>query len=240
MHGSLAPSPASASRLLVLALVLRLALRELRGGLRGFGIFLACIALGVAAIAGVSSISRSLTEGLTREGRKILGGDMAFSLIHREANPAERAFLAGRGQVSSIASMRAMAMAGDKGSGLVELKAVDAAYPTVGAAPHGPAAVPAPSFSRRGTAPSAAPSTTALLARLDLKVGDRVTVGGATIELRARLVSEPDKIANGIGFGPRLIVSQEALRATGPPPAGQPGALDLPAEPASRRAGCRP
>jgi putative ABC transport system permease protein len=112
--------------------VLRLALRELRGGVKGFGIFIACIALGVAAIAGVSSISRSLTEGLAREGRKILGGDMAFSLMHREASSAERAFLDARGRVSSLASMRAMAGAGDKGSALVELKAVDASYPTVG------------------------------------------------------------------------------------------------------------
>ncbi len=142
MHGSLAPSPKAPRGFSSLGLVWRLALRELRGGLKGFGIFLGCIALGVAAIAGVSSISRSLTEGLTREGRKILGGDMAFSLIHREANPAERAFLAGRGQVSSIASMRAMVMAGEKGSGLVELKAVDALYPTVGRAPHGPATFP--------------------------------------------------------------------------------------------------
>src|SRR5215213_5931871 len=107
MHGTLPVPPRR--RGFAMGLILRLALRELRGGLKGFGTFLACIALGVAAIAGVSSISRSLTEGLTREGRKILGGDMAFSLIHREASPAERAFLSARGRVSSIATMRAMA-----------------------------------------------------------------------------------------------------------------------------------
>src|SRR5688572_28054620 len=131
MHGTLParPTPRGRPRM---PLVLRLALRELRGGLRGFGVFLACIALGVAAIAGVSSISRSLTEGLGREGRKILGGDVTFSLIHREASEAERAFLGGQGRVSSIAAMRAMAIAGEKGSGLIEVKAVDAAYPTVG------------------------------------------------------------------------------------------------------------
>src|ERR671921_497129 len=94
MHGTLPTPPRRHGS--ALPLVLRLALRELRGGFRGFGTFLACIALGVAAIAGVSSISRSLTEGLTREGRKILGGDMAFSLVHREASEAERAFLAAR------------------------------------------------------------------------------------------------------------------------------------------------
>src|SRR5688572_18258176 len=119
MHGTLPSAdrqPGSRVSRLGMPLVLRLALRELRGGLTGFGTFLACIALGVAAIAGVASISRSLTEGLTREGRKILGGDMAFTLIHREADAAERAFLTARGAVSSVATMRAMAVAGGKGS----------------------------------------------------------------------------------------------------------------------------
>ena len=65
----------------------------MRGGLRGFYVFIACVALGVMAIAGVGSFARSLTDGLAREGRVILGGDLSFSLIHREASTAERAFL---------------------------------------------------------------------------------------------------------------------------------------------------
>ena len=78
MHGTL-PRPApKPSRV---PLTLRLAFRELRGGLSGFAVFLACIALGVAAIAGVASISRSLTDGLGREGKRILGGDLTYSLI---------------------------------------------------------------------------------------------------------------------------------------------------------------
>src|SRR5690349_24182951 len=89
-------------------LPLRLALRELRGGLRGFYVFVACIALGVMAIAGVGSLAGSLAEGLAREGRVILGGDLAFNLIHREIDPAEQAFLQSRGRVSLAATMRAM------------------------------------------------------------------------------------------------------------------------------------
>jgi len=88
---------------------LRFALRELRGGLHGFRIFVACIALGVMAIAGVGSFSRSLTDGLARDGRVILGGDLAFTLIHREASAEERKFLDARGQVSVGAMLRAMA-----------------------------------------------------------------------------------------------------------------------------------
>ncbi len=221
MHGTLQTPSAAPRRPSRLPIVLRLALRELRAGLRGFGIFLACIALGVMAIAGVASISRSLTEGLAREGRKILGGDMAYSLIHREASPSERATLGARGNVSVIATMRGMAMAGDKGSGLVEIKAVDGAYPTVGELVTEPA-LPADDLFEARDGVFGAAVDPVLLARLDLKVGERVTVGAATIELRAALRSEPDKIAAGIGFGPRLLTSVEALRATG---LLQPGSL---------------
>src|ERR1017187_7386592 len=84
-------------------LPLQYALRELRGGLRGFYVFIACIALGVMAIAGVGSVAASLGEGLAREGRTLLGGDVAFSLIQREAQPDEAAFLRSRGQVSGAA-----------------------------------------------------------------------------------------------------------------------------------------
>ena len=45
-------------------LPLRFALRELRGGLHGFYVFIACIALGSMAIAGVGSLAASLADGL--------------------------------------------------------------------------------------------------------------------------------------------------------------------------------
>ena len=89
-----------------LRLAIRFALRELRGGLRGFYIFIACIALGVAAIAGVTSVSRALTEGISAEGQSILGGDLSFSLIHRQADEAEKAYLNSLGKVSGVATMR--------------------------------------------------------------------------------------------------------------------------------------
>jgi putative ABC transport system permease protein len=115
------------------SLALRYALRELRGGLRGFYVFIACIALGVMAIAGVGSVAASLGEGLAREGRTLLGGDVAFSLIQREAKPNEVAFLRTRGEVSVAATLRAMARTGDGRLALVELKAVDGVYPMLGA-----------------------------------------------------------------------------------------------------------
>src|SRR5690348_18515357 len=95
------------------SLSLRYALRELRGGLRGFYVFIACIALGVMAIAGVGSVAASLGDGMAREGRNLLGGDVAFVLFQREARPAELAFLRSRGDLSVIATLRGMARASD-------------------------------------------------------------------------------------------------------------------------------
>jgi len=91
----------------------RLAWRELRGGLRGFGVFIACIALGVLAIAGVGSVAASLADGVASAGQTILGGDLAFTLIQREASDAERAFLDRQGTLSVIAMTRAMARTAD-------------------------------------------------------------------------------------------------------------------------------
>jgi len=200
---------------------LRLALRELRGGVRGFGVFIACIALGVTAIAGVGSASQGLLDGLAREGRTILGGDLSFTLIQREATADERAFLARQGEVSVAATLRAMARtAGDRAT-LVELKAVDGAYPLYGAVATDPAAPLADLLARRGDAFGAV-ADPALFARLDLKPGARITIGNAAIELRAALTSEPDKLAGGIGFGPRLLLGEAALRASG---LLQPGSL---------------
>lgn len=193
---------------------LRFALLELRGGLHGFRIFVACIALGVMAIAGVGSFARSLTNGIDREGQVILGGDLSFLLIHREADAAERRFLESRGQVSSGANMRAMAATAGGTRVLVELKAVDGLYPIYGKLILDPDVPLDRALAPRDGAFGAAVDST-LLARYDLKPGARLTVGNATIEVTAVIKSEPDKLASGIGFGPRVIISEAALRATG-------------------------
>ncbi len=202
-------------------LALRFAWRELRGGLRGFGVFVACIALGVMAIAGVGSVAQGLSDGLSRAGGAILGGDLAFSLVQREANAGERAFLAARGTVSVAATLPTMARTADGRTALVEIKAVDAAYPLYGAVATEPAMPLAALFTRERAAFGAVVDP-ALLSRLDLKIGDRITIGNATVELRARLTGEPDRLSGRIGFGPRVLMSEAALRASG---LLQPGSL---------------
>ena len=92
-----------------LPLVLALALRELRSGISGFGIFIACIALGVAVITGVGAASDALRAGFERQGEAILGGDITVSRTHVRASPTEREFLQSLGAVSETATMRTMA-----------------------------------------------------------------------------------------------------------------------------------
>lgn len=204
-----------------LALAFRLALRDLRGGLKGFGVLIGCLALGVAAIAAVTSAARSVGDGLNREGRRILGADIAFALTQREAGPQELEFLRRQGDLSVIATMRAMADADEKGTALVELKAVDARYPAVGEIASEPP-MPVGSALALRDGRFGALADPVLLARLDIAAGQVIRVGETEIEIRGALTSEPDKIAAGIGFGPRLLVSQEGLRASG---LIQPGSL---------------
>ena len=155
-----------------LALALRLALRDLRGGLGGFRIFLACIALGVAAIVGVGSVSRSLSDGLARESGRILGGDVSFALIHRELNAPERQFLEERGALSTVAAMRVMARTQAGAAALVEIKAVPLAYPSIGEAILAPATPLQRALAKRDGLPGFV-AEAALAARLDLKIGDK-------------------------------------------------------------------
>ena len=202
-------------------LIIRLALRDLRGGLSGFGIFLACIALGVAAISGVGSVSRSLSDGLAAQGRVILGGDASFDLIQREASGEERTFFRSRGRLAEVSVLRAMARREGGDAALVELKAVGADYPETGSVVLDPA-MPIAKALAMSNGGFGAVADAALSARLGLKVGDTFRIGDATFILRATLVQEPDKLAAGIGFGPRVLVSDAALTASG---LVQPGSL---------------
>src|ERR1700761_2666953 len=203
------------------SLPLRFAWRELRGGLRGFYVFIACIALGVMAIAGVGSVAASLGDGLAREGRTLLGGDVSFSLIQREAKPDEVDDLRTRGKVSVTAMLRAMARSADGQLALVEIKAVDNNYPMLGELSLNPPMPVNDLVAERDGAYGAGVDST-LLARLGLKIGDRVTLGNATFQMRSLVDAEPDKLAGGLGFGPRFLISEAALRATG---LLQPGSL---------------
>ena len=219
MNAPILPLPAARAPLLPVAL--RFAWRDLRGGLGGYWIFLLCIALGVAAIVGVGSVAGGLRDGLAREGRTILGGDASFSSVSQPLDDAQRRYLAARGRLSGVITTRAMARHGEGGSALIDIKAVDDLYPTAGTVVLEPAQpLTAALAEQDGVYGIAAEDTIA--ARLDLKAGDRVTIGTTDFTLRAVLRSEPDKLAGGLAFAPRVLMSQAALLSSG---LIQPGSL---------------
>lgn len=204
------------------SLALRFALREMRGGLSGFYIFLACIALGVAAIGGVNSVARSVSTGIAAEGQSILGGDVSFALNQREASADERAFIDQQGKVAESATMRSMARLPDgSDQSLVEVKAVDAAYPLYGALKVAPELSLDDMTKQQNGAYGAAVSQD-FLNRMSVQLGTKVLLGSETFELRALIESEPDLLSSGFNFAPRFLVSMDGLRASG---LIQPGSL---------------
>jgi putative ABC transport system permease protein len=194
----------------------RLARRELRGGLRGFGVFLGCLFLGVFAIAAVGSFAAAARQGLLTDARALLGGDLEVRLVSRELSAEQQEFLKALGTLSTTTGMRTMARSVDNDQRtLVELKAVDQAYPLYGRAVSEPALPLEQALAREVDGSFGALVEMALLARLELQVGDRVRVGDATLIIHGLLTREPDRTLRAFSLGPRLLVSRAALSATG-------------------------
>lgn len=205
----------AASNRLRFGLAARLALRELRGGLSGFYIFLACVALGTGAIAGVNSVSAMMTGSIASEGRTILGGDVRFETENQDIGAAERAYIEDLGAVSAGANMRTMARTPDgSDQSLVELRAVDAAYPLYGGFETRPEMPIGAALEVRAGVHGAA-AAQILLDRLELGIGDEILVGQARFEIRGVIVAEPDALSEGFGFAPRLMISRAGLDAAG-------------------------
>ncbi|MGP6089167.1 ABC transporter permease [Antarctobacter jejuensis] len=192
----------------------RFARRELRGGLRGFRIFLACLALGVAAIAGVGSVRSAIQAGLQDQGAVLLGGDAQAEFTYRFATGEERAWMDSVStQVSEVTDFRSMATVtrdGESERGLTQVKSVDAAYPLLGEMVLNP---PLPlSEALQDTGAVMAP---VLADRLGLQPGDSFRLGTQDFTLRATILTEPDDAGDGFGLGPRTIVRTEDLRDSG-------------------------
>ena len=157
--------------------ILRLGMRELRGGLKGFRIFIACLALGVMVIAAVGALADALRAGLASQGETILGGDVTFARAHVRATPAEQDLFRELGRVSETATMRTMARRLDgSDQALAELKAVDAAYPLTGEVTVEGGTAFADAIAGNGVVADAM-----LLERLGLKVGDSLRIGEAEL-----------------------------------------------------------
>ena len=202
----------------------RFARRELRAGTHGFRLFIACLILGVAAIAGIGSISAAAITGIAANAKAILGGDMEVRLTHRAATPEELAAIERNGEISHVVEMRAMAKPTSDGAlpVLVELKGADAVYPLYGALSLSEQRPLPELLAQRPDGSYGALAHRVLLQRAGLKVGDRLIVGNAQFVITAAIEREPDSTTQVFALGPRLLMSQKALDATG---LVQPGSL---------------
>ena len=210
---------------MTLSVARRIARRELRGGLRGFRVFLSCLILGVAAIAAVGSVRESIRAGLEREGATILGGDAELELTYRFAEPEELAWMqANSTAVSELVDFRSMAVFGageDAERGLTQVKGVDGAYPLLGAVRLEPDIPLAEALAGAGDLPGAVMAPL-LIDRLGMVLGDTFRLGTKEFILTARLDYEPDDAGGGFGLGPRTIVLTSDLESSG---LLQPGSL---------------
>ncbi|ODR96018.1 hypothetical protein AUC69_01990 [Methyloceanibacter superfactus] len=177
-----------------------------------------CIALGVAAVAAIGSLAAAFDKALANQGRLLIGGDLSFELIHRQTNPEETAALEKLGEISGSASFRAMARAEDGKSALVEVKAVDDPYPLYGDVAVLEPKDAGPLWRESGVVVA----QRVLLDRLGLKVGDPLKIGEATVKIGGILGDQPDRLADRLSYGPKLLMSRDTLERTG---LVQPGSL---------------
>ncbi|MHB1399330.1 MAG: ABC transporter permease [Trichloromonadaceae bacterium] len=192
----------------------RLARRELRTGLHGFGVFLGCLFLGVFAISAIGSFTAAAQKGLLADASALLGGDLEVAMTHRPLSAEQEAFLRQRGAVSTVLELRSMVRSlADDQRALVELKAVDDSYPLYGQILSNPAQPLTQALEARD-GHFGALAEVALLQRLQLQVGDSIQLGEAFFTLRGVLTREPDRNVGAFSLGPRLLVSQAGLEAS--------------------------
>ena len=124
----------------------------------------------------MESLALALNDGMGREGRVILGGDASFSLIHRRLSADEQRFLEAHGSLSTVATLRGMARASSGDAALIEIKAVEPSWPRIGQAVFAPPMSLEDALGERDGMFGAAVEE-ALLARLNLKLGDVIRIG---------------------------------------------------------------
>jgi putative ABC transport system permease protein len=197
-----------------ISLAFRLARRELRGGVRGLWIVLLCLALGVGIIASVGTLRAAVVAGLQADGRALLGGDLEVDGGPQPLPDTLRDWLHARGAATSdVVQMRSLLVAPGGERQLIDLKAVDAAWPLVGTPDLTPSQPVAGALADRdGRFGLVAEQV--VLDRLGLKVGDSVRLGAATFRLTGVLVSEPDRVATSLLLAPQVLIASAALPQT--------------------------
>ncbi len=187
---------------------------ELRGGLRGFRVFLACLILGVASIAAIGTLREGIRAGLADQGAVILGGDAELRFTYRTATEAEREWIDAQAvRVAEVTEFRSMAGVGEERV-LTQVKAVDQQYPLYGDPVLEPEIALETALAPQNGVPSAVMDPV-LADRMGLAIGDRFALGATEFRLSARLIREPDSAGAGIGLGPRTLVRKIDLEGSG-------------------------
>jgi putative ABC transport system permease protein len=192
-----------------LRLTLTMAFRELRGGIDDFRIFLGCLFIGVAVIAGVTTVSRHIEHGIRHESKTLMGGDLELSLVNQRATSEQVAFFSRYGRVSLTTGQRAMATFGDN-TALVELKGVDDSYPLLGTA-----ILSSESALHDALKKNRVVVEQGLLDRLDVSVGQTIIIGNSRFVIVDVLLKEPDRITSPLSLGPRVMAPVDALEKSG-------------------------
>ncbi len=207
--------------------LLKMAWRETRAAWRHFLYFLVCIAVGVGALVAVSLFGANVDRAVSKEARGLLGGDLEVRLSRSIGPPGRAALdsLSDRGlTITHVSELVAMAARADRFPGggqltqIVELKAVEPHYPLYGSLRLEPAKVLAnlllvDPHRCPGEECFGAVVQESLLIRMKLDVGDRLKIGQSLFVITGVVRTEPDRTANAFSLGPRVLISQEALRA---------------------------
>ena len=183
--------------------------------MRGLWIVLLCLALGVGVIAAVGTLRAAIDAGLAQDGRSLLGGDLEIDSGSQVPPDGLLDWLHQQGtRTSDVVQMRSILIAGSGERQLVELKAVDSAWPLVGQAVVAPAQPLADALAPRGGRYGLL-AEQIVLDRLQVAVGDTVKLGTATFRVAGALVHEPDRVATAAILGPRVLIAAAALPSTG-------------------------
>ncbi len=188
---------------------LTIAVAELRSGIKGFKLFLVCLAIGVAAIAAAGSMAQAFRSGLESEQRRILGGDFILSLRQRSPSPAQIQFFKAVGEVSVATDANTMGDANDMRR-LIQIRAVESNHPLEGRVTLSPAG-PLQPMIQLSDGVWGGVAEQALLDAFKLKVGDTLDLPYGKVQIRAVLLKEPDALGRGFAFSPRLMISSAAL-----------------------------
>ena len=190
--------------------------RETRGALGRAAFLVLCVAIGVAAVVTVSSLSSAVRAQLRGQSRELLAADLAIESYRPlppelDAALAELAPGAERTNLREMASM--VALADSEGhatrSRLAELKVVEGRYPL-----HGELVLDPPGTLEERLSAESVLCGPDLLQSLDAEVGDELLVGGARFRIAGRVIDEPDRLEIGLVLGPRVFLTRAGLDRT--------------------------